>query len=55
MENKKRKINLKVYIIYFLVFVLISLGTLYYIYNILEKPRGFFIVASFSPGLIFSL
>jgi len=57
MENKNisRKISFKRYLQYFLLFLIISALTLYYIYNLLGREAEFGVFLKFSPLIIVSL
>lgn len=52
---RTKHISIKKYLIYFSIFLLISVLTLYYIYNLIGKEARFDVFLKFSPAIIFSL
>ncbi|MFW6270757.1 MAG: lysylphosphatidylglycerol synthase transmembrane domain-containing protein [Bacillota bacterium] len=55
MNKTYKKLNIKRYLIYTVIFAIISFFTLYYIYKIYENPASLFIFTTFSRKWIISL
>ena len=51
-KNKSEELNIKKYIIYLVIFIVISVLTLYYIYSIFGKETSFLILKDFSLPII---
>ena len=56
-NSVERRENIKKgrYIIYFSIFIIMSILTLYYLYNIFDKPSKIFIFKSLSSSMLFSI
>ncbi|MFW5992448.1 MAG: lysylphosphatidylglycerol synthase transmembrane domain-containing protein [Halanaerobiaceae bacterium] len=54
-DKEKEKINIHRYMIYSLLFILISILTFFYLYNIFEKPAGFLVFTTFPPEIVLYL